>query len=74
MSNTKDEWFHWVSSQPVMGSAQTACGEGCLNSAGQSSEQSQLPLDPIPTEEQLDFDRLWADSLREKYGINKPIQ
>ena len=28
---------------------------------------------PTPTEEQLDFEEIWAENLRRKYGIANPI-
>lgn len=32
----------------------------------------QIRIEPV--EEQLDFDELWADKLRRKYGIAKPME
>jgi hypothetical protein len=32
------------------------------------------PIRIEPVEEQLDFDQLWADRLRVKYGIRNPME
>ena len=52
--------------------------ENTLSSDARSLVTSLLgkpgPIRIEPVEEQLDFDQLWADRLREKYGIRNPME
>lgn len=73
MSNTKVKSPLLDCSGGASVSARGCCGTGSEEMDGLSSEQLVHQQDDTAGE-QLDFDQLWADSLREKYGISKPIQ
>jgi len=48
--------------------------EHTMTSNVPSTETTQsVEPGPTPTEEQLDFDRIWAYNLEKKYGIRDPF-